>query len=836
MKEKSTSSLSDITGYEFIGHDYVVTGNGDISFFFEVSLPGIFSIETYEYNDLNKKLSHYISGQKDDVVFHKLDLSFIDKEEWSDYTRSYTGRKDLDHFLGRPILKHKCFLVVSYPTIVGDYWPTHSSTSFIQAKQLIKDDLFRKIENASSDIRKEITALASELSSNEHFKCRKLEKQEITDVIFNIMNASFDDWQENLDEDIAFNPIEVGDGFLRVGSEYVGVVSFAREAARFTSYKNVEVMDTKVFETGVNFNNKFGIATSIGYAINIGTPIKHIVHTIIQPRSKVSIEARLKHWKNTFSMNFLSGIGSSDAKNKQVEVALYLDSMSFYKGCTFSQSVWVYDIDRSALSLRTKQIVSQYRNVGTGVESFVENMQAANLYFSTMPGVARENFMYHFSTVPRAVAYMPLETHLESDSNGFTYRDRFGNKVVIDFRKNKYATNPNKGIFGESGTGKSVLLNSYFTQALDQGYHLIVLDVGGSFKSTCELNNGRYIDCGQKSNLSFNIFETNRNDNGEFIYRQFTDDGTGVNKIGFIYIIIAQIVYGDKRELLETNERIRLFEKSIEEYYKYTNNKIASGDPGKMSFTQYVKFFNEHHRNNNQLYSKHIDLNDFNLLVEPYLEGGEKAFLLNGAKSFDIMKDRFVVFDTKAIKDDKEISNIVSTIIIEIVERKVVELPLNVPKCFTMDEAVDFLIMPKMGEFIGGMYRKIRKSGGEAILATQDAKFLKSCETLVKDAILSNMEYKIILGLPSEDSVKEAKILMGITDKEIALIKTLIPKREFFLKIKNHRMILRNELSPHTLAAFTTDADEWEIINQFKAEYEDTATAIDAYVESKTKQ
>lgn len=832
MKINSISDLTDVTGYEYFGKDFIVSGNGDISFVFELKLPGIFTLDGYEYNDLVRKLDHYISGQNDEVVFHKLDLCYIDKEEQKVYEANYTTKSDLDYFLGRPILEHKCFLVVSYPTIVDNYWPTHSSTSFIKSSSLISKDLFSEISKKSTRVREEVTALENELKGNTELKVEKLNKQDIIDFIFNIFNASFDNWVKNVESSYKIDPIEVTDEYVRVGQEYVGIVSFTGESQKFGSFSdNLEVIDTEVFDTGFTFKNRFGLPTSLGYAINLGTPIKHIVHTIIQPRHNKNIEEQLS--KENRGLTFLRGIGSPEAAKKQNDIKLYKDHITVSKGCTFCQSVWVYADDRKNLKKYLSQVKSQYRNVtlgGSGVESFIENKQTANLYFSTMPGIARENFMYLYGTVQRAIAYMPLETHLSSDSNGFTFCDRFGRRIVINLRKSEFSTNPNKGVFGPSGTGKSVFLNTYHSQAVGMGYHVVVLDKGGSYKVNNGVNGGKYIDCGKKSNLSFNIFDTKKDAKGRYIYKEISDDNTGVNKVLFVYVILAKIVFGRKQEELETNERRRLYEKSIEEYYKAVNLEIVEGKDVKMSFTGYVKFFNKFYEKNAHIFQNHIVLSDFNLLVEPYIEGGDKDFLLNGDISFDITKDRFVVFDVQAIEKEVDLFNIVCIIIIDIVEQKLNSLPIYIPKIFTIDEALDFLGGTSMGPFIAGKYRKIRKMGGEVIIATQDAKFLEGCDQNTKNSILANMSYKVILGLDNEESIAAARILMGLVDKEIDLIKTLQPKREFFLKIRDYKMILRNELSPHTLAAFTTDPDELGVIREYEKRYQDFPTAINNYV------
>lgn len=837
-KKSLISNLTEVVPIEYIGDDYILTANGDITFLFEVFYPEIFSIEEESYNNIHRKLAHSISGSNDDVCFHFMNLTYIDKYEEKALVANYTTRKDDEHFFGRPQLKNKNYLAVSFPTLLSNYYPTHQSTSFIKPIELLRADLFNKIKDGGSRVRAEFITLDNELKGITEIKFKKLERTDIAELLYNVYNGSFDEWEKLEGKERLFNPVEVTSEHLKIGSQYIGVVSFINEPATYSNVGNTQSLDAEVFDSGINFNNNFGLPTSIAYPISVGMPMKHIVHTIIQPRNPKTLEEQLK--KDNAGLTFLRGIGDADAARKELEiygngnVQGYIKEIVGERACTFSQMIVVYGDNEKELKKNTGLARSAYRNVASGIESFIENKQTANLYFSTAIGIARENFMYHYSYVNRSLCFLPCERLLTNDSSGFRFVDLFGNVIILNLKKNNETTNPNKLVFGPSGTGKSVLLNNYHAQAYNMGYHSIILDVGGSYNSNCNIIGGKYIDCAVKANMSFFIFECPKNKDGTYQYLSSEEDG--VNKIIFLYAVVSKILYGDKQAELENQENKRLYEKSFEEYYKFNNKKILIGETVKLSFTNYCEFFNSFYEGLKPEYQKFIDLSSFNLLTEPFIKGGDKAYLLNGEISFNIQNDRFVVFDVQAIQKDKLLLSIVSTIVVDIVETKLRNLPLNVPKIFTIDEALDFLQGKSMGDFISGMFRKIRKMGGEIIIATQDAKFIDSCEQLVKDSIFSNSDYKIILGLPSEDSIKDARRLMGITDKELMLISKLKPKREFFIKIGKKNLLLKNEVSKHTLATFTTDPDELGIIREYQKKYEDPIVGVINYVEDQNKK
>ncbi len=327
--------------------------------------------------------------------------------------------------------------------------------------------------------------------------------------------------------------------------------------------------------------------------------------------------------------------------------------------------------------------------------------------------------------------------------------------------------------------------------------------------------------------MSFNIFETQRTSKGTYTTEAIQ------NKVLLIYTILSKILYGDKEHLLETNEARQIIENGIKKYYQIVNKRIEeTGQPYSMNFTDFVEkfieFFNSSENAENREF---MNISSFKLLTTPYCKGGNDERLLNGELVFDISKDRFVVFDVDAIRKNKRLLNIVSVIVVDIVEQKLASLPTDVRKSFIIDEALDFLTGQSMGTFIAEMYRKIRKMGGEVIIAMQDAKFLSSCTEEVKNSIAANAAYKVILGFPTEESRRDGQIIMGLTDKEIELINKVTPKREAFIKIGGDaRIRVANELSPEALAVFTTDPQELSVIRNYNKKYPTPIVAINNYI------
>src|SRR5215204_1807461 len=67
-------------------------------------------------------------------------------------------------------------------------------------------------------------------------------------------------------------------------------------------------------------------------------------------------------------------------------------------------------------------------------------------------------------------------------------------------------TNRNKFILGPSGSGKSFFTNHMLRSYYEQGTHIVLVDVGHSYKGLCQMVNGYYFTYDEKSPIKFNPF------------------------------------------------------------------------------------------------------------------------------------------------------------------------------------------------------------------------------------------------------------------------------------------------------------------------------------------
>src|SRR5690606_25261094 len=73
-------------------------------------------------------------------------------------------------------------------------------------------------------------------------------------------------------------------------------------------------------------------------------------------------------------------------------------------------------------------------------------------------------------------------------------------------------TNRNKFILGPSGSGKSFFTNHMVRSYYEQGTHVVLVDVGHSYKGLCDLVNGYYFTYDEKNPIRFNPFYISEGD------------------------------------------------------------------------------------------------------------------------------------------------------------------------------------------------------------------------------------------------------------------------------------------------------------------------------------
>jgi type IV secretion system protein TrbE len=142
------------------------------------------------------------------------------------------------------------------------------------------------------------------------------------------------------------------------------------------------------------------------------------------------------------------------------------------------------------------------------------------------------------------------------------------------------------------------------------------------------------------------------------------------------------------------------------------------------------------------------------------------------------------------------------------------------PTLITLDEAWLMLSHPLCIERVRDWLKTFRKKNCAVVLATQElADYLKSP---ICDTILQNCLTKILLPNPEATSPAQRKMYeqLGLNEREIQILATATPKREYYYRSPAGKRLLSLGLGPATLAFVgVSDSEEVERVRRCIAKF-----------------
>ncbi|RZJ37489.1 MAG: TraG family conjugative transposon ATPase, partial [Chryseobacterium sp.] len=444
----------------------------------------------------------------------------------------------------------------------------------------------------------------------------------------------------------------------------------------------------------------------------------------------------------------------------------------------------------------------------------------AQIWFAGLPGNEADFPMNDtFDTfLEQATCLFNMESHYKDSRSEFGIRlgDRLsGRPIHVDISDEPmskgFTTNRNKFILGASGSGKSFFTNHMVRSYFEQGTHVLLVDVGHSYKGLCDLAGGYYFTYSETSPIAFNPF----------------------------YLAEGDVLDTEKKESIKTlllalsKKEGESFSRS--EYVGFSNGLTlyfehlqAHPDifPCFNSFYeflsgQYLQVLEE-----SKVKERYFDINNFLYVLKPYYRGGEFDYLLNANSQLDLLSQPFIVFELDAIKDHPILFPAVTLIIMEVFISKMRKLK-GVRKMILIEECWKAIAKEGMAEYIKYLFKTVRKFFGEAVVVTQEVEDIIS-SPIVKQAIINNSDCKILLDQSKYQNKFDAiQELLGLTEKERAQILSMNrnndPKRKYkevFISLGGQQsQVYRTEVSLEEYLSYTTEESEKIKVNQYAQRY-----------------
>ncbi|MBB2143961.1 TraG family conjugative transposon ATPase [Pedobacter sp. LMG 31464] len=790
-----------------IEHNCILSRQGDITVGFKVSLPEIFTLSDRDYESYHQAWVKAIKLLPQHCVFHKQDWFCSGRYE-ADFGAardSFLSRSSERFFNERECLDHSCYIFLTKKPL-GRKWSS-SVYSNVLRKSIAPAQVIQK--SLASDFLDSVGQFVRVMEDSGFVSLAKLTDDELTGTA-NIPGVLerycflLEEGQASVIRDIHLkDQIRVGDKALEL-------------------YTLSDVEDLPALcGSRINYDRYSTDRTkfSVGFASPLGQllPCNHILNQYVFLGDPSVTLKRLEAKK--LRLQSLSGYSrknaiSRDSVNDFLNEAIASGRLPVK--AHFNVLAWSDDASGQA-DLRNK-VSSAMAQLDAVAKQETDGQ--AQIWFAGLPGNEADFPMNDtFDTfLEQATCFFNLESNYRSSVSPFGIRlgDRLtGRPVHVDISDEPIAlgvaTNRNKFILGPSGSGKSFFTNHMVRSYYEQGAHVVLVDVGHSYKGLCDLVDGYYFTYSQENPIAFNPF--------------FLSDGDVLDtekKESIKTLLLA--LWKKDDENFRRSEYVAL-SNALTLYFEHLDSR-SDIFPCFNTFYEFLQSEYQSVLDISKVKEKDFDMAGFLYVLSPYYRGGEFDYLLNATENLDLLNERFIVFELDQVKDHPILFPVITLIIMEVFISKMRKLK-GVRKVILLEEAWKAIAKEGMAEYIKYLFKTVRKHFGEAIVVTQEVEDIIS-SPIVKQAIINNSDCKILLDQSKyQNKFDQIQELLGLTEKEKAQIlsmnKANDPKRKYkevFISIGGQlSKVYRTEVSLEEYLTYTTEEQEKVQVHEYARRY-----------------
>ncbi|WP_371220800.1 TraC family protein [Orientia tsutsugamushi] len=374
------------------------------------------------------------------------------------------------------------------------------------------------------------------------------------------------------------------------------------------------------------------------------------------------------------------------------------------------------------------------------------------------------------------------------------YWSPFGGALLPALNKHGVAPNENFNlcIAGVPGSGKSVFMQELMLSVLGVGGKVFVLDYGRSFKRTCLILGGSYIEFDMKNPVSINPFsEVPEDDSAKSIEAR----SDFLSNFPSILATMAAPQYGtsDLQQPMLQRALISVWQKK----------------GAKAEITDIADWLS----NREESYAKELG----NMLF-PFTKDGQHGRFFSGKAQLSLNSD-IVVIETDHLRSVPELLAAIVQIMIVHINQTMVKGDRSRPFLIMIDEAWNLLAGKRSGEFIEKAGRIARKYNGSIALATQQLTDYFRQEGSASEKAFKNSSHKIILKQNSESfkAMRANPKLAGFVDEDwkLNLLQSVHSNPPYYSEIAIYSpnvsgVIGRLMIDPFTLLLTSTNARDYQ--------------------------
>ncbi|MDZ7650301.1 MAG: TraG family conjugative transposon ATPase [Cytophagales bacterium] len=779
-----------------VEQDCILSKQGDVTLAYEATLPEIFTLSDQEYEAFHQILVKAIKVLPNNSVFHKQDWFLARKHvaEFESTDSSFLSRASERFFNERPYLDHQCYIMITRK-------PQNRKPSSSVFSNLIRRSIVPE-ETLNPQRMQEFLDGAGQferiLKDSGFVSLKRLTNEQLTGNskspgLLERYCSLLSESDAPMVRDIHFkDELQIGDLHCQLYS----LADVQDLPALCGSRINYDKYSTDKTKFSVGFASPLGQLLSCNHIFNQYIFINEGQKTVKQLESK---RLRLQSLAAYSRENAISRDATNDFLNEAISNQRLPVKAHF--------NVLIWTDNKSELKELKTQVSSALAQMDAIARQ--ETDGAPQIFWAGLPGNEADFPMNDtFDTfAEQATCFLNLETSYQSSISpvGIRMGDRLtGKPVHVDISdepvKRGICTNRNKFILGPSGSGKSFFTNHMVRTYYEQGTHIVLVDVGHSYKGLCDLVNGYYFTYDETNPIKFNPFyissgdvlDTEKKESIKtLLLALWKKDDETFNRSEYVALSIALKLYYEK---LEADKKLFPCFNTFYEFLK----------------DEFVGILKE-----DKVKEKDFDVENFLYVLRPYYKGGEFDYLLNATENLDLLKERFIVFELDNIKDHPILFPVVTIIIMEVFISKMRKLK-GIRKMILIEEAWKAIAKEGMAEYIKYLFKTVRKFYGEAIVVTQEVEDIIS-SPIVKQAIINNSDCKILLDQSKyQNKFDLIQQLLGLTEKEKALVlsinKANDPTRKYkevFISLGGMlSKVYATEVSLEEYLAYTTEESE----------------------------
>lgn len=779
--------------------------NGNLVLCYRVELPEMYALSEKEFEDIHSTWFRAFKTLPTGTVIHKQDHYRQQGYGAENLPRStFLQQATHNHFKGRQQLVHTSYLFFILPLD-----QSIKASRYINPFRSVEKGYHRKLDLEVAKFIGSVDDTVSYLNNSRWVDLYPMEAGDIlehTRDYFNGYNIGFD------------TNMLLGNRTIEIGDHYFDAMAINNELCfgeSMGSSRPDGTLSTEDFAFHMGFLDGLGLKLSENHIVN------QIMLLDDTRRWRKILYKKMEELSK--SSNFGNQNRSFLKKVRDIAERIEGDDSSRIVRGHLNLVFWHHD--KTGLQQVAGKIKAEFKELD--MHPYHPNGEERKHYFLNSHPCHATNFSnedLYVADMKQALCCYINTTNYRSDPTGIIFNDRLGNLPVIkdvwDAQKKRIKAR-NFAILAPTGEGKSFLANNIIRQFFEQGVHLVIIDLGGSYTKLAQLYPKEHMILRYRygKHLGINPFHIP------------SEAGLTPEVLEDLALFILELL-GEEPDM---KSREVAMKKVLLHYYKHVRKRHSLGS--------LYNFVDEHKdRLARDVKVRETDFSVYHFLhiLSEYVGDGPYSFLFNGQddQTHRLEDKRLIIFELDEVRDNKEILSVMLKLIKSAIQRSIWRNRKQ-RGVILFDEFAKQLKFPHVLDSVEYYYQAIRKQNGAIGIILQSINQLPDNSTAA--SILENTQ--VVYCLRNEKGYGTLARRLNLGEHELNQLRSIRNKltgdrkyTEMFIKIGRQSNVFRLEVPPEVEAAFLTDGPENQQLMELFERTGDMQRAIQDFITLKNKQ